>query len=154
MEMTNEIYRGDSRISQEEYDEQDARIASILGDDEVPVDDKSLARYRKYLERSLTLPCRLTGIEDFAWEEFYVFGPGNKKEYEKLKKNRPSYTDEFDFIGFDTYKSEEEGLFVKVSRVSDTKQFILPLAELKTVDKNSEKYQLLDDFSVWFVNSR
>jgi hypothetical protein len=38
-----------------------------------------------YLKRNIEFPCQLTGIEDFPWEEYYVFGPGSKKEYEKLK---------------------------------------------------------------------
>jgi hypothetical protein len=41
-----------------------------------------------------------------------------------------------------------------MKRVSDKKKFTLPLAELKAADKRSKNYQLLDDYSVWFVNNR
>jgi len=42
---------------------------------------------------------------------------------------------------------------VDVERLSDKKNFILPLADLKSTDTASKNYQLLDDFSVWLVNN-
>ncbi|MCJ7582605.1 MAG: hypothetical protein MUP98_18985 [Candidatus Aminicenantes bacterium] len=51
-----------------------------------------------YLKKNLSYPCVLTGIEDFNWEEFYVFGPGDKEEYEELKKTKPSYMDTFELL--------------------------------------------------------
>jgi hypothetical protein len=53
-----------------------------------------------YLKENIELPCILTGIEDFPWEEKYVFGYGNKKEYEKLKKENPSFKDKFEILDF------------------------------------------------------
>ena len=54
------------------------RIASIFEMKDVPsVDIETLERYLDYLKKHLELPCQLTGIEDFPWEEFYVIGPGN-----------------------------------------------------------------------------
>jgi hypothetical protein len=41
---------------------------------------------------------------------------------------------------------------VNVKRLSDQKEFILELDYLKAVDKKSKNYQLLDDYSVWYVN--
>jgi hypothetical protein len=41
---------------------------------------------------------------------------------------------------------------VNVRRVSDKKTFVLPLADLKATDKKSQNYELLDDYSTWFVN--
>jgi hypothetical protein len=38
--------------------------------------------------------------------------------------------------------------------ISDKKKFVLPLADLKSTDRKSKNYQLLDDYSVWFVNNR
>jgi hypothetical protein len=43
---------------------------------------------------------------------------------------------------------------VNVKRISDKKKFALPLAELKAVDKDSNNFQLLEDFSMWFWNYR
>ena len=136
-------------------DEQDKRIAEILSSEEpLKVDDKTLAKYLVYLKKNLRLPCHLTGIDDFEWEEYYVIGPGSKKEYERLRKKRPSYMDTFELIRFDDQGDKDYGIYVEVTRVSDNKKFDLPLADLKATDRKSKNYRLLDDFSVWFVNYR
>ena len=98
------------------------------------------------------MPCHLTGQEDFLWEEEFVFGPGNKKEYEKLKKTRPSYTDIFNLLRFEDVISEESGILVEVQRIADQKKFTLPLADLEANDENSPNSQLLEDYAVWFIN--
>jgi hypothetical protein len=41
-------------------------------------------------------------------------GPGDKKEYEQLKKTQPSYQDIYTFISFDDLIEDMEGLMVKV----------------------------------------
>jgi hypothetical protein len=107
------------------------------------------------LKNHVEIPCQLTGIEDFEWGELYVFGFGSKREYEELKKTQPSYTDKFNLIDFIADIDDEyDGIFVNAQRLSDKKEFILPLADLKSTDKKSKNYQLLDDYSVWFVNNR
>lgn len=131
---------------------QDARIEQILGEDNLNVSDESLAVYRPYLQQHIVIPCELTGSEDFRWEEFYILGPGDKKEYEELKKTRPSYSDVYMFISFDEQIEDREGLMAKVKRISDRRQFVLPLADLKATNKKSPNYQLIDDYAVWFVN--
>ena len=55
----------------------------------------------EHLRRSLVLPCEVTGIEDFQWEEVYVIGPGSRKEYERLKKHQPSYRDRFELVALE-----------------------------------------------------
>jgi hypothetical protein len=143
------------------FDEQDVRIAKILLDkalmdiDDIPeVGIESLERYFSYLKSNLKLPCYLTGIEDFPWEERYVFGFGSKSEYEKLKTKQASFTDTFNLLSLKEEIDEDNGLLVDVKRTSDDKIFSLPLADLKAIDEHSMNYQLLDDFSVWFVNHR
>jgi hypothetical protein len=142
-------------------DEQDERIAEILldtilldVDDIQEVSPESLERYFTHLKSNLTFPCHLTGIEDFPWEERYVFGYGSEAEYEKLKKKQPSYTDTFKLLNLDEEVNEDYGLLVDVKRTSDNKKFTLPLTDLKAIDEHSKNYQLLDDYSVWFVNNR
>jgi hypothetical protein len=130
---------------------QENRIEKILGEDNLEVSDESLEMYRSYLQKNIKRPCQLTGIEDFSWEEYYILGPGDKNEYEELKKTQPSYQDVYTFISFDD-QVEDEGLMVKVIRISDRKQFVLPLADLKATDKKSPNYRLIDDYAVWFVN--
>jgi hypothetical protein len=138
-----------------DFDEQKIRIARVLGENKVPkVNGRTLRIYLAYLRKNLEFPCHLTGIEDFSWEERYVFGYGSKTEYEKLKKTQPSYTDTFEFLGVDDEIEENYGILVNVKRVSDKRKFTLPLADLKSTDEQSKNYQLLDDFSVWFVNYR
>jgi len=49
---------------------------------------ETLEYYKRYLERELKFPIEVTGWEDFSWEEFYLLGPGDKREYEALKRTR------------------------------------------------------------------
>ena len=141
-------------------DAQDKRIAAILGENEDLDFDEAVKVFYEYPKSHLLLPCIVTGIEDFRWEEVYVFGPGDKEEYDHLKKTQPSYTDQYELLGID-YEAESgwmlfwgEDIGADIRRISDGKKFLLGLSELKATDKNSKNYQLLDDYSVWFVNSR
>jgi len=139
----------------DKFEKQEKRIIAILGTEEVDVTRKTVKNYLEYLKRHVEIPCQLTGIEDFEWEDPYVFGFGSKREYEELKKTQPSYKDKFNLIKFvDEIGDEYDGIFVHVQCVSDKRKFVLPLADLKTTDKKSKNYQLLDDYSVWFVNNR
>ena len=47
-----------------------------------------------------------------------------------------------------------EDLAARVRRQSDDKEFYLGLAEIEAVEQGTVNYQLLDDYSVWFVNNR
>ena len=135
------------------FDEQYARIKKILGctsDEGMEVSDKNLKIYHRYLKKNLEMPCHLTGIEDFQWEERYVFGYGDPDEYKKLKKKQPSYTDTYNLID---YEIDGRHIYVKVQRLSDKKKFDLPLDELESVDRKSKNYSILHDYSVWHVNS-
>ena len=137
---------------------QDKRIADIFGSPKVPkVTEETLAVYLGYLTQHLECPCHLTGIESrgcFAWEEPYIFGRRRPKEYAQRKKQQPSYTDTYAFLGFEEAYDPYDGLAVKVQRVADRKRFVLPLASLKATEKPSNNAQLLDDYAVWFVNGR
>ena len=82
------------------------------------------------------------------------------KEYEKLRKTHPSYQDIFELLDIEEGIVSEWMLFqgddlaAHVRRKSGGKEFYLGLAELKAVDKKAKNYQLLDDYSVWFVSNR
>lgn len=108
--------------------------------------------YWHYLQENLELPCLLTGIEDFPWEEYYVMGNGSKKEHERLRKTKPSYLDTYELSEWETSVQEDPSLVVRVKRQSDGRKFFLPLDTLKAVDVKSKNYQLLDDYAVWVVN--
>lgn len=133
-------------------DKRDKRILRILHSDDNEKTIENLKKYLDYLKKNLSYPCILTGVEDFNWEEFYIFGPGGIEEYEELKKTKPSYTDRFDLLKLLNKVDLILGIFAKVKRSSDEKIFLIPLADLKAADRKSENYQLLDDFSVWIVN--
>jgi len=137
-----------------EIDKQDERISAIFGGEIPNVTEESLSTYLTYLKEHLELPCELTGIEDFDWEEYYVIGPGDQKEYERLKKTKPSYTDKYDLLSLADEVDGWVGILVNAKRGSDKKEFTLPLAEMEATDERSKNYQLLDDYSVWFVNNR
>ncbi len=144
------------------FEEQEQRIGRIVGFDDdgevLSVNSQTLATFRNYLEQNLTSPCSVTGIEDlgcFGWEEYYTIGPGSKKEHQRLRKTKPSYRDTYEFLGFeDRVQDEFYGLLVNVKRISDKKKFCLTLSDLKATSENTKNYQLLDDYSVWFVNWR
>jgi hypothetical protein len=130
----------------------ESKISKILNAKNINVNGKKLTKYLEYLKQNIKFPCHVTGREDFAWEEEYVFGSGSKKEYERLKKTQPSYTDIFALSQFDNSSNPDSGIVVKVQRLSDKKEFFLPLVDLEACDESSPNNQLLDDYAVWFVN--
>lgn len=140
-----------------EMDDQDDRILAILGvedDDDAEVNDANLGKFLAYLKKEATLPVLVTGIEDmgcFAWEEYYTFGPGSKAEHDKMRKTRPSYMDQYELLRIEDLIGEE-GLYGNLRRISDGKEFTLPLADLEAVDKRTKNGKLLDDYAVWRVN--
>lgn len=146
-----------SILDEIETDQQIKRVQAIFkvtDEEDMVVDDENLKKYFQYLNENIGFPCIVTGIEDFRWEEFYVLGPGDKDEYEELKKTQPSYTDHYSILSFDDDYDEDNGILVNVQRISDKKEFTLPLEDLEAVDKKSNNYQILDDYSMWFVNYR
>ena len=141
-------------------DAQDDRIDKIVCADEHSTLEDGRDKYYPYLAKTLKLPCDVTGIEDFQWEEYYVMGRGDPREYKKLCKNQPSYKDIFELLSIEMGVDSEwmmfpgEDLAAHVRRKSDGKEFCLGLSEVEAVDKKSDTYQLLNDYSVWFVNNR
>ncbi len=136
------------------FDAEERRIATILPGNELSVTEENQKLYFDYLQKNLQKPILLTGAEDFPWEEKYLLGGWSKKEYEKLKKTQPSYTDTFEFIELSEEIDEMYGIIAKVKRSTDKKQFMLPLWDLKCVDRNSKNYELISDYSSWMTNYR
>lgn len=140
-------------------DAQDKRIEAIIGDMEGKDSSEALESFYNHLCRSLQLPCDVTGYEDFRWEERYVIGGRDPKEYEQLKKKQPSYSDRYELLGLDKDGTSEwmmfdEDIVAHVKRKSDGKEFWLGLAELEALDKKSPNGQLLNDYGVYLVNNR
>ncbi|MEG4030540.1 MULTISPECIES: calcium-binding protein [unclassified Microcoleus] len=130
----------------------ETKISKILGSKNIDFNLKNSLKYLDYIKQNIELPCHVTGIEEFEWEEEYTMGSGSKKEYARLKKTQPSYTDRFTINQLEDLVLQEEGIFVEVQRVSDHQKFMLPLSELESVDVISRNNQLLDDYAVWFIN--
>ncbi|HAO13749.1 MAG TPA: hypothetical protein DCQ51_21930 [Planktothrix sp. UBA8407] len=137
----------------DEFDlkELEEKVKKILGNNRIKVNQKTLNKYFKYLTENLELPCYLSGAEEFFWEEEYLYGPGNAKDYEELKKTNPSYTDIFALENFQPKFDEMDGIMVDVKRVSDNRQFTLPLAELEVSDEDSANHSLIEDYLAWFI---
>lgn len=144
--------KGMKGLTMEEFEEQKQRIADTLGVENLAVTLKSLTLYREYLRRNLDMPCTMTGIEGFPWEEKYVLGFDEKTEHETLKEKQPSCTDIYELKRFEDLMDETTGIIVKVKRIKDNRRFVLELASLKAIDKTSKNYILLDDYSAWFFN--
>ena len=114
----------------------------------------------KRLKAEMKLPCKVTGIEDFNWEEAYIFGQWDADEYETLKKTQPSFEDEYELLEISNDWGSQWMLFgfedigARARRISDGCEFILGLAELKAVDAGAPNAALIEDYAVWFVNSR
>ncbi len=140
---------------EDEPDEEDRRIVAIFGRKEPPaVTEKTLAIYLAHLRKQIRLPCRVTGMEDFPWEERFFFGHGSKREHEKMKKTNPSSDDTFELLGFEDDFDDWDGIRAKVRRVTDKKEFVIGLQWLEAISEQSPNYQLLSDYSSWFVNHR
>ena len=141
-------------------DQQEKRIEAIIGTNEDDEFEEVRNRFFQHICQNLQIPCDVTGIEDFNWEEPYVFGDREQEEYERLKMSQPSYTDTFELLAvhIDRYSEwmlfQNDDLTAEVRRKSDNKEFYLGLAEIKAVKKGTQNTQLLDDYSVWFINNR
>ena len=137
-------------MKNEDNDNWEERIEAVLGTD-TELSSGNFDKWHAHLLKKLTLPLRVTGIEDFPWEEPYVFGARDADEYEKLKKTNPSYTDEFDLIDIGG-PAEEDDLIAEVRRVSDKKVFEIHLSWLHTKDEKCAEHEILNDYSVWQCN--
>jgi len=136
------------------------RIEAILGDAKDKDLEAQVKVYCQHLRKSLTLPCEVTGIEDFRWEEPYVIGDWSEQEWHRLRRDQPSYEDQYDLLEIDTGVYSEWMMFrgddigARVKRKSDGKEFWLGLAELKAVKRKSPNARLIHDYAVFLVNSR
>ena len=101
------------------------------------------------VNKALPFHIRVTGIEDFPWEEPYVMAGWDQDEYAELKKTNPSYTDTFDLL--EILNPECDDLIAVIQRVSDGQMFQMELYLLRCVDKKSPHYVTLNDYSVWHV---
>ncbi|MCT7954703.1 hypothetical protein [Laspinema palackyanum] len=131
-------------------DEFELELQEILGSPNLEVNEENLNRYLQFLKARIKPPYNLTGNGEFDWEEEYVSGGKSKKEYENLKKHKPSYVDTFSLVQFCDVGTE--GIMVKVERTSDRRQFILPLIDLDVTKEDPEHFELIDNYLLWFFS--
>lgn len=142
----------------EDYEEDDfdpeefePKIMAILGSENIEVNLRNQKKYLSYLSQSIdNKRCILTGNQEFAWEDYYIFGSGTPKEYEKQRKTEASFMDQFNFISFSPDISKSDGIMVKVERLSDGKLFTLPLWQLEPIETTTKNFELISDYVTWF----
>jgi hypothetical protein len=139
-------------------DDQERRILAVVGDDEDAAGGAQ--RWFIHLTTRLELPCEVIGKEDFRWEEPYVLGVGSEEEYLRLCREQPSFQDMYSLEGIENtaesspWAMRSDDIGARVRRSDDGKEFVLGLSELTTLDVDSGNASLLDDYSMWFWNSR
>ncbi len=152
------LSKKDQPIIESNWADQEERIKAIVGVDAAgnvaDVDKKTMIAYGRFIQDNLVHPCYLTGIEDFSWEESFVFGHMSAKEHFESRKKRASYLDTFRLIEVIVDLDKWNEIGAKLKRMEDGKTFELCLSELESTDYLSPNYQLLDDYSVWFCNYR
>ena len=134
------------------------RAGELPTEEDIWVNKKNTKTYLEYLKAHIDHPCLVRGIEDFPWEERFVFGYGTEKEYNELKKTQPSCTDTYQILKLSTDEVSDwaptvgRDIVALARRVSDNREYLLGLSWLKAKDEESINYELLHDYSVWFVN--
>ena len=142
-------------------DEQDLRIANILAPnlvselDELPsVSKESIEKYYQHIKKELDKQLLLTGRDSlgyFEWEERFEWGGGDISEFNQLKETHGSYTDQYQLASLVKDDSGEK-ILAGVVRLSDQKQFYIPLDDLEAGKQDSKAWQILEDYSCWYVN--
>lgn len=115
-----------------------------------------IEKYLNFLEPYLEPNLRLQAIESmgyFSWEERYIWSKNSslKKEHKKLMQEYASVSDFLKLVsvhGID----EQTGILVKVRRPKDKKLFVIPLSDLKTVEKDSLVAQFIEDYACYITN--
>jgi len=107
------------------------RLSRIFGTQQLPeVNEETLSTYREHLQRSLEHPCFL----------FLAHEDGASFEALQLQ----GLAEEFD---------QDLGLLALVKRLSDQKEFSVPLAQMECPYDDRTNHRLVDDYCQWFVRA-
>ncbi len=106
---------------------QSDRIKNVLNKcDDLSVGSETMQTYFLFLSKNLSLPCDVVTVGEY--ERYQL----------ELLEN-----------------SEDElfGLLGKVKLLSDeSKISMIPLCDLKAVNNRSENFEMLNDYTAWFIN--
>lgn len=127
------------------------QILNILGNNNQRNQENS-KKYLSYLQQTLQLPCFVTGIEDFPWEEPYIFGGWNRQEYEEMKKTMPSCKDHFKLIRLSPPSIRDADVMAKVKRLKDNKIFEIGLSWLECINRKDPNFDEIDTYAGWHTN--
>ncbi len=133
------------------------RIDEIVGNEQDAT--KASELWLNHLCKHLELPCEVSGVEDFRWEEPYVLGVADRTEYRRLCRQQPSYRDVFTLDRLEPnaagseWSMHADDIGAVVTRKADGRPFVLGLSELRAAEP-ARNAQLLQDYCVWFINYR
>jgi hypothetical protein len=125
------------------------RIKGVLGKD-CSRNSENTLRFLKFLQRNIKVSFVLTGIEEFEWERAYLREGWGGKDYEEMKAQKPSFTDQFELQSLMAPDSGGDDIVACVKRVSDKKDFKIRLSLLEGIDFNDESFQFIDDYVAWY----
>ena len=120
-----------------EQKEERLRQIFAIANDIPQVTPDSLRRYAQYLQTRLWSGVTLYADEPLSWEVVYIYGSGAPQVHERLRKQRPSYLDHYQFLTLHEAIDPNHGLHVNLQRIGDSKFFTLPLNILKVLPFDS-----------------
>lgn len=125
-------------------------LKAALGED-VRRSAHNTLKWLNYIQNQVTLPSKVSGIEEFSWEEPYIMGGWDPKEYEELKKTNPSYSDMYDLVK--VYLPEgNDTLIAEIVRISDQSKFHMRLCFLEGCSGDKGVDSIIDTYAYWHYN--
>jgi hypothetical protein len=132
-------------------------MEAVIGDEDLAM-DQAIDRIFAHLRANLELPCRVTSVEWFRWEQAYRDEDDTEltETYQRLRQTRPSAEDEFELLSIDRGEGSKwmqyvEDICAHVRRVSDGREFVLGLGELTAGEEGSPNGRLLYDYFAWLT---
>ena len=125
-------------------------LNAALGEDALRSASNTL-RWLNYILNQVALPTKVSGIEEFSWEEPYLMGGWDQKEYEELKKNNPSYSDMYDLVGI-SLPENGDTLMAEIVRISDQTTFHMRLCLLEGWSGDKDTDSIIETYVYWHYN--
>jgi len=108
-------------------------------------------RWLDYILNQVALPTRVSGIEEFSWEEPYIIGGWDQEEYKELKKTNPSFSDIYELVGI-SLPENGDTLMAQIVRISDRLTFHMRLCFLEGCSGDKIVDSIIDTYAYWHYN--